>query len=592
MKKIRLAAGATVLFLGFAIQAAGAVEPSSLVKGSQPSVYYVDGARQRHAFPNDRVFFTWYESFDKVQGITDDELAKLPLGGNVTYKPGARLVKITTDPKVYAVARGGQLRWVNDEATAIALYGTGWANLVHDLSDAFFANYLQGPPIGSVNDFQPYQEFTASPAIGYDLEFRKALIAQSSAANQTAPSTPTQITQPQTSQNPATSQEASQNSASNQTPTAAPAHVPFQLKSKYFSSDARAQQIASTGSGIDLVQAGLADKASPAFRVYGALLMLGYSPQDADNAAWLSGDLKTLHRFQRNNSLPEGNLLTAATLQKMDELLFQREALYQPYAEAFPFRTRFKTWDQNDVPKEFVAAIYQMPFSVLPKRILMDDGNYAICILGTCMGDVLNADGTEPNFAGQVPSLPVGWLFDDMWFSRSTASYLPQNASVDIYTILHEYAHAIDGISTAHEAYTVDTAEFYDIGFVLPEPGSGILLTCGVRRSSSIQDFLTAYGYYASANKQNLYCPEGRVRVNEDFADSFAAYVAAGRKFRSAAAKSEYIKKKYDWLKTNVFENVEYDTDLVVNGVSGCADEPGYLSCSEEYVWDGTLKKL
>ena len=59
----------------------------------------------------------------------------------MTYKPGVRMVKITTDPKVYAVSKGGVLRWVSSPDVATDIYGADWAEHVDDISDAFFFNY-------------------------------------------------------------------------------------------------------------------------------------------------------------------------------------------------------------------------------------------------------------------------------------------------------------------------------------------------------------------------------------------------------------------------------------------------------------------
>jgi hypothetical protein len=46
-----------------------------------------------------------------------------------------------------------------------------------------------------------------------------------------------------------------------------------------------------------------------------------------------------------------------------------------------------------------------------------------------------------------------------------------------------------------------------------------------------------------------------------------------------------------------VFQGVEYDTDLQQGLHSGCNDvagyelsQPGYMSCSETYLWDGELR--
>ncbi|HSD12376.1 MAG TPA: hypothetical protein VLC10_02350 [Patescibacteria group bacterium] len=118
----------------------------SRIKGPLPAVYYCGMDGKRYVFPNQETYLSWYPDFKGVVLIDAAVLAKIPIGGNITYKPGS-LVKVQTDPKVYAVSKGGLLRWIETEDAAVALYGTGWAKLVHDVPDVFFLNYVIGPPI-------------------------------------------------------------------------------------------------------------------------------------------------------------------------------------------------------------------------------------------------------------------------------------------------------------------------------------------------------------------------------------------------------------------------------------------------------------
>lgn len=144
------------------------VTSGALVKGSSSAVYYVGGDEQRYVFPNDKIFASWYSDFSGVQTIADSELASYSIGGNVTYRPGTRLVKIQSDPKVYAVDGHGVLRWVKTEAAAIALFGSNWNKQVDDLSDSFFVNYTVGADIGSASDFSPAAAQAAAPTINDD----------------------------------------------------------------------------------------------------------------------------------------------------------------------------------------------------------------------------------------------------------------------------------------------------------------------------------------------------------------------------------------------------------------------------------------
>jgi hypothetical protein len=120
---------------------------NTLIKGSAAAVYYCGANGKRYVFVNDKAYFSWYKDFSNVTTITDTALALVPIGGNVTYRPGTRMVKIQSDPRVYVVARDGVLRAIPNEATAHALFGPQWNTMVDDISDSFFVNYTVGAPV-------------------------------------------------------------------------------------------------------------------------------------------------------------------------------------------------------------------------------------------------------------------------------------------------------------------------------------------------------------------------------------------------------------------------------------------------------------
>ncbi len=144
----------TILWaVGFAafVPVANATAPvaGDLIKASGPAVYYYAADGKRYVFPNQTTYMTWYSDFSSVNTVTDDELAAISIGGNVTVRPGTKLVKITTDPKVYAVTSGGTLHWVETATLAETLYGSGWASRVVDVPDAFFVNYTTGDSVST-----------------------------------------------------------------------------------------------------------------------------------------------------------------------------------------------------------------------------------------------------------------------------------------------------------------------------------------------------------------------------------------------------------------------------------------------------------
>ncbi len=161
MKKLRKFLNASVMVMTIlAMSGLGMFSPNfanaaasagDLIKmEGNTSVYYFDGAK-RFVFPNEATYFSWYSDFSGVVTIPSSELQSYLLGGNVVMRPGTKLVKITTDPKVYAVEANGVLRHVQTEAQAIALYGSNWATRVVDVPDAFFTNYSIGTPLASGN---------------------------------------------------------------------------------------------------------------------------------------------------------------------------------------------------------------------------------------------------------------------------------------------------------------------------------------------------------------------------------------------------------------------------------------------------------
>ena len=124
------------------------------------AVYYIGPDQKRHAFPNAKIYFSWYSDFRRVEVIDDFEMAMYPLGANVLYKPGSRLVKISDVSEVYAVEPGGVLRNIPSEEVAIALYGKNWSKRVDDLDISFFFDYDIGGVIDVIDEKPLYPRGT------------------------------------------------------------------------------------------------------------------------------------------------------------------------------------------------------------------------------------------------------------------------------------------------------------------------------------------------------------------------------------------------------------------------------------------------
>lgn len=148
-----------------------AFNSGELIKGSLSTVYYFAANGKRYVFPNEKTYFTWYTNFNGVKQIPDGQLATIPLGGNVTYRPGRKMIKITTDPKVYVVDQGGVLRHIATEQLAQTLYGISWKNQIDDVPDAFFTNYRSGTAIQTASDYNADNVMTLTTNINQDKQF-------------------------------------------------------------------------------------------------------------------------------------------------------------------------------------------------------------------------------------------------------------------------------------------------------------------------------------------------------------------------------------------------------------------------------------
>ncbi len=160
MKKFLFSALLSALsFVGFGVifgapLSAHAATVNTVIQGpTGTTLYWYASNGKRYVFPNANTYFTWFTNFANVQRVTTNDLAAIPLAGNVTYRPGARLVKIESDEKVYAVSRYGVLRWVTSPTVASQLYGNNWAALVQDIPVTFFSNYTVGSPIYGTADY-------------------------------------------------------------------------------------------------------------------------------------------------------------------------------------------------------------------------------------------------------------------------------------------------------------------------------------------------------------------------------------------------------------------------------------------------------
>jgi len=114
----------------------------------------VAGRAKRLYFAGDTAYWDGLREIGERLGPFD--LAAIPIGGNVRLHAGTWMMKITSDPKVYAVETDGTLRWIQSEDQAGSLYGADWNKRVRDIDVSLFGEYRIGDPLAPENFHEGY----------------------------------------------------------------------------------------------------------------------------------------------------------------------------------------------------------------------------------------------------------------------------------------------------------------------------------------------------------------------------------------------------------------------------------------------------
>jgi hypothetical protein len=122
-----------------------------------PTVYYIDANMLRRPFQDSQTYFTHYSSWTTVRTVTDATLSTLTMGKPMLPKSGVVLVKIVSDPRVYALETSldglheVSLRWIPSETIAKALYGSTWADYVIDIPSTIYTHFGHGSDMSATD---------------------------------------------------------------------------------------------------------------------------------------------------------------------------------------------------------------------------------------------------------------------------------------------------------------------------------------------------------------------------------------------------------------------------------------------------------
>lgn len=129
-----------------------------LVKTKDSSaVYHVGADGKRRLFVNEVTFWSWRTgpwSNQTVDIISQAEFDALPVGKNITARPGAKLIKFDNSNKVYAVTSDDKLCYVS------AGYGEDWRNKIITIQSSFENDYVRSSACDVISSNSKYPDGT------------------------------------------------------------------------------------------------------------------------------------------------------------------------------------------------------------------------------------------------------------------------------------------------------------------------------------------------------------------------------------------------------------------------------------------------
>lgn len=321
-----------------------------------------------------------------------------------------------------------------------------------------------------------------------------------------------------------------------------------ELESAFFTSDPVFQDIAD-GDITDHTFSGTSPS-NIQYRISSALKMLDFAYQDPFSPS----TLKTFRiAFQRIHNIAETDFITSEFILLLDEALLQHEQTMQhdvtdfPIDENFFFGGRYVEYvphDVNEPTKDHVRYFFASLLAALPEHIAPRTLE-TVYYFFRCQshGIIKYVNGNT-----MLQYIPGGAVFKRTRISPSHA--------LEVATFFHEYAHQIDSF-LYHYFYPhsgmVETRAFYEILLDMEDEISGPYGTYAKHNADS--RFVTGY----SDGWEHPEYP-GYFSVVESFAESFALYVVNGKLYRYLAEIDDNYMQQYEWLKTNVFDGIEYDT--------------------------------
>lgn len=342
----------------------------------------------------------------------------------------------------------------------------------------------------------------------------------------------------------------------------------------------------------------IVNKNSFSYKTLNGLRMIGYSFEfDKHNPKPVYAHALELFKTNSNITLdsdPNTETVTKETLIALDSKIKVLEEKNSILAHSFPLHSYVISDHKNGLSDDFISALFVNAFNALPSELVdMNKENILNCFVRQCAASsgansfILDSNKQELT---RVPNDNNFYLYDARLLGPLNSDNGGNLRALGTETVLfiHEYGHYLDSAIYPRLEGTkqgfIDTRGFYMISFngidnstVFPIYGRlRLTFKPGLDTNAFADNYAMSHGTVTSKDGSQ----QMNINYVEDFAESFATYVADGKDFREKASHNEVLRMKYDWLKNNVFHGVEYDTDIP------------RIKENYNYIFNGELKKL
>lgn len=127
------------------------MKDGDLIKlADSPAVYIMKADGKKHLFANEPTFWSYYTgawsnlkqdgSVVFISQVSQADFDFIPIGNNITVKPGSKLIRFSNSPRIYLVYNGNRLKYIAEQLIS-KKFGDNWKNTLVTIQGGFENDY-------------------------------------------------------------------------------------------------------------------------------------------------------------------------------------------------------------------------------------------------------------------------------------------------------------------------------------------------------------------------------------------------------------------------------------------------------------------